>query len=52
MTRTIAFADEFNYEIDGDSMVHIVVDGENTIRVSIPFDILRELSEQVCQIPN
>jgi hypothetical protein len=51
MTRIIAFADEFNYEIDGDSMVHIV-DSENIIRVSIPFDILRELSEQVCQIPN
>jgi hypothetical protein len=50
MTRIIAFADEFNYEIDDDSMVHIV-DGECNIRVTIPFDILRDLSEQVCRVP-
>jgi hypothetical protein len=51
MTRIIAISDEFSYELEDDGFVH-VVDGEQTIRVTIPLDILKDLSEQVCQIPN
>jgi hypothetical protein len=51
MTRIIAATDEFTYEMLDDQWV-VIVDGEHRIRVTIPFDILRDLSEQMCQIPN
>ena len=47
MTRIIASSDEFTYEMHDDQWV-VIVDGEDTIRLTIPFDILSDLSEQVC----
>jgi hypothetical protein len=50
MSKIIAISDEFSYELDDDEYVSIV-DGENTVRVTMPLYILRDLSQQViCQM--
>lgn len=36
-------ADEFRLEIDGDQNVHLL-DGEGTVRVSMPKDVWKELA--------
>ena len=51
MSKIIAIADEFSYEIDDNDFVSIV-DGENTVRLTLPFSVLKDLSEQVCQMIN
>lgn len=49
MSKIIAISDEFIYELDDEEFVSIL-DGENTIRVTLPLCILKDLSQQVCQM--
>jgi translation elongation factor P/translation initiation factor 5A len=46
METVIATSDEFEFVEDDSNFVHIM-DGENTVRLSIPRDILNDLVMQV-----
>ncbi len=41
--KVIAKADEFRVELDGDEQVHLL-DGEDTVRVSMPYVIWKQLT--------